>query len=89
MHFSRNDGIVIGITCVQWILEILVSLLVGILHIFKGENRVGEHFLTLFLAWFSYVILPAFYLMADSRFRTDFNEKGLCKALLNAFFQKY
>ena len=65
------------------------SKLIILVSLFKGSNRVAEHSVTLFLAFFSYVVLPSFYLMADGQFRRDFLEKGLLKALYRAFAQNY
>ena len=83
--FFRKNGIVIRVTCWQWVMELALTILASFLHIFKGKNRAIEHGLTLFAAGFSYVILPAFYLMADQQFRNDFDKKGLFKAIINSF----
>ena len=77
----------IGVTCWQWVMELALTILASILHIIKGKNRAIEHGMTLFAAGFSYVILPAFYLMADQQFRNDLEKSGLYKAIINAFKQ--
>ena len=77
----------IGVTCWQWVMELALMILVSIIHIIKGKNRVIEHGMVLFLSGFTYVILPTFYLMADQQFRNDLEKNGLYKAIINAFKQ--
>ena len=85
--FFRNNGIVIGVTCWQWVMELALMILVSIIHIIKGKNRAIEHGMVLFVSGFTYVILPTFYLMADQQFRNNLEKSGLCKAIINAFKQ--
>ena len=69
----------------QWVAELALTILATIIHIIKGKNRAIEHGMTLFVSGFSYVILPAFYLMADQQFRNEFDKKGLWRAIVNSF----
>ena len=85
--FFRKNGIVIRVTCWQWVMELALTILASFLHIIKGKNRAIEHGLTLFAAGFSYVILPAFYLMADQQFRNNLEKSGLFKAIIKVFTQ--
>ena len=85
LQFFRDNGIVIGVTCWQWVMELALTIFATIFHFMRGKNRVIEHGMFLFASGFSYVILPAFYLMADQQFRNDFDKKGLFKAILNSF----
>ena len=77
----------IRVTCWQWVMELALTILSSFLHIFKGKNRAIEHGMTLFAAGFSYVILPAFYLMADQQFRNNLEKSGLFKAIIDALKQ--
>ena len=77
----------IGVTLWQWVMELALTILALIIHVIKGKNRAIEHGMTLFVAGFSYVILPAFYLMADQQFRNNLEKSGLFKAIINAFKQ--
>ena len=77
----------IGVTFWQWVMELALTILASIIHVIKGKNRAIEHGMTLFVAGFSYVILPAFYLMADQKFRNNLEKSGLFKAIINAFKQ--
>ena len=86
---NRDDGIVIGITFWQWIVEIIISVILAFLHMIRGENRALEHFIVLFLAMISYAFFPAFMLLADNRFRRKLEEKGFKTALMSALKQKY
>ena len=74
----------IGVTCWQWVAELALTILATIIHIIRGKNRAIEHGMTLFASGFSYVILPAFYLMADRKFRNDFDKKGFWRAIVNS-----
>ena len=69
--------------------EFIMFALLGILQILKGRNRTSDHFIVLFVAFFFFVIEPAFYLFADIEFRRAFEEKGLKKAIILALNQKY
>ena len=77
----------IGVTFWQWVMELALTILASIIHVIKGKNRAIEHGMTLFVAGFSYVILPAFYLMADQQFRNNLEKSGLFKAIIKAFIQ--
>ena len=77
----------IGVTCWQWIMELALTILVSIIHFINGKNRAIEHGMGVFVAGFSSIVLPAFYLMADQKFRNDLEKSGLCKAIINAFKQ--
>ena len=85
--FFRNNGIVIGVTCWQWVMELALMILVSIIHIIKGKNRAIEHGMVLFVSGFTYVILPTFYLMADQQFRNNLEKSGLFKAIIDALKQ--
>ena len=86
---NRDDGIVIGITFWQWIVEIIISGILAFLHMIRGENRALEHFVVLFLSMISYVFFPAFLFLADNQFRRKLEEKGFKTALMSALKQKY
>ena len=45
--------------------------------------------MTLFLLFFSYIILPSFYFLADPKFRSGLKESGIMKAICSALKQKY
>ena len=73
----------IGVTCWQWVAELALTILYTIIHIIMGKNRAIAHGMMLFVSGFSYVVLPAFYLMADQQFRNDFDKNGLWRAIVN------
>ena len=41
----RDEGIVIAVTIWQWIAELVVSILGGIIFVNHGENRLVDHFM--------------------------------------------
>ena len=90
LHFIfRDDGIIFAVTFWQWIAELVISGIMVFLHINRGKNQALDHFILLFLGFLAYVFFPAFYLMADSKFRRTLEAKGLKKAIISALTQKY
>ena len=67
--FYRDEGIVIAVTIWQWIAEVGVSILGGIIFFNPGENRIVDHFMVFLFIWIVHVVLPAFVLLADNQFR--------------------
>ena len=51
-----------------------------------GCNSDLDKFFTLFMAGFTMIVLPAFYLNGDIEFRTDMAQNGYFNALKNALF---
>ena len=88
--YCSDDGIVISISIWQCLVEFCTNfLIIGSLFIFKEHNYNLLEFLLLIAGCLNYVIFPSFYLLADSRFRNAFYEKGSFKALWSAIKQNY
>ena len=87
--FYRDEGIVIAVTIWQWIAELGVSILGGIIFFNHGENRIVDHFMVFLFIWIVHVVLPAFVLLADNQFRRSLQEKGFMRAIIEALTQKY
>ena len=92
-HFSfsflnRDVGIVINISILQWSVEVgnLVFYVFYIHFIALSYSDVLDKFFTLYQAFFTLVILPAFYLNGDSEFRTDLASNGYLVALKKSLF---
>ena len=79
----------IAITIWQWIAEVVVSILGGIISFNMGENRIVDHFMLFLIIWIVHVVLPAFVLLADNQFRRSLQEKGFIRAIIEALTQKY
>ena len=79
----------IAVTIWQWIAELVVSILGGIVFVNHGENRIVDHFMLFLIIWIVHVVLPAFVLLADSQFRRSLQEKGFIRAIIKALTQKY
>ena len=77
----------IKISILQWILEVAVYIF-SLLYVFfvAGRNSDLDKFFTLFMAGFTMIVLPAFYLNGDIEFRTDMAQNGYFNALKNALF---
>ena len=87
--FCRDEGIVIAVTIWQWIAELVVTILGGIISVNHGENRIVDHFMLFSIIWIVHVVLPAFFLLADSQFRRALQEKGFIRAIIEALTQEY
>ena len=87
--FCRDEGIVIAVTIWQWIAELVVTILGGIISVNHGENRIVDHFMLFSIIWIVHVVLPAFFLLADSQFRRSLQEKGFIRAIIEALTQEY
>ena len=89
----RNDGIIISISVWQVIVEAIFNIIYLTLTWYLslstyslGTSKVS---VTLFFLFFSYIILPSFYFLADPKFRSAFKESGIMKAICSALKQKY
>ena len=87
--FCRDEGIVIAVTIWQWIAELVVTILGGIISVNHGENRIVDHFMLFSIIWIVHVVLPAFFLLADSQFRRSLQERGFIRAIIEALTQEY
>ena len=87
--FFSDMGIVINISITQWIVEVAVYIFSLVYMSFvAGHSSDLDKFFTLFLAGFTMIVLPAFYLNGDIEFRTDMAQNGYFNALKNALFVK-
>ena len=73
-----------GVTFWQWVAELALHIFATTILIVQGKNRALGHGVVVFVSGFSFVILPAFFLMADQQFRNDFDKKGLRRAIVNS-----
>ena len=66
----------------------MVVYIFSLVYVFfvAGHNSDLDKFFTLFMAGFTMIVLPAFYLNGDIEFRTDMAQNGYLKALKNALF---
>ena len=69
----------IGVTCWQWVAELALTIFATTILIIQGKNRALGHGVVLFVSGFSFVILPAFFLLADQQFRNDFDKRDCGK----------
>ena len=79
---------VINISILQWSVEIanLVFYVYYLHFIATGQSSVPDKFFTLYQAFFTIAILPAFYLNGDSEFRTDLESHGYLVAIKKSLF---
>ena len=91
IHNFRNDGIIVAISFWQVLAEFCVNIFLAIsfYYGFQGQNEFLYQFLVITLTFFSYVFFPSIYLLADQRFRSALNQKGMPKAVWLALKQRY
>ena len=58
-------------------------------YVFQGQDEFFDMIFILTLTFFSYVVFPSIYLLADQRFRNALKQKGMPKAVWLALKQKY
>ena len=91
IHNFRNDGIIVAISFWQVLAEFCVNIFLAIsfYYGFQGQNEFLYQFLVITLTFFSYVVFPSIFLLADQRFRNALKQKGMAKAVWLALKQKY
>ena len=91
IHNFRNDGIIVAISFWQVLAEFCVNifLCISVYYGFQGQDEFFDQLFILALTFFSYVVFPSIYLLADQRFRNALKQKGMPKAVWLALKQKY
>ena len=90
INIFRNNGIIIAISFWQCLAEFCVNVLLCIIfYKFHGQDQLIDTFALLTLIFFSYVVFPSIYLLADQRFRNAMKQRGIPKAFWSALKQKY
>ena len=90
LNIFRNNGIIIAISFWQCLAEFCVNVLLCIIfYKFHGQDQFVDTFALLNLIFFSYVVFPSIYLLADQRFRNAMKQRGIPKAFWSALKQKY
>ena len=82
---SRDVGIVIQISILQWVMEIIQNAfyLFYMYHL-RGRSHTLDKFFTLYMMAFTIIVIPLFYLNGDIDFRYDLANYGYMRALKNA-----
>lgn len=84
---KRDNGIVISISIIQWVLEMInVVVYYTYIYFLHGISNYGDKFFSLYLITFAMIIQPSFYLNGDSNFRRNLDKKGIFEALKIALF---
>lgn len=82
---KRDNGIVISISIIQWILELINFIFYYIyIHFLYGNSNIADKFYSLFVITFTLIIQPGFYLTGDSEFRRNLDQNGLSVAMKEA-----
>ena len=83
---SRDNGIVISISIVQWLYEwVNICFFHIYIHSFSGTSLLIDHFFDLYNITALMVIEPCFYLRADETFRRNWANLGPLQAIKLAF----
>ena len=85
---SRDVGIVIQISILQWVMEIIQNAfyLFYMYHL-RGWSHTLDKFFTLYMMAFTIIVIPLFYLNGDIDFRYDLANYGYIRALKNAIWK--
>ena len=77
----RDNGIVLSISMIQWLLEVinLINYLV-FFFFFNGWSKIIDKLYNIFIVSFYAIFQPAFYLNGDFRFRRNLDNKGFIEA---------
>ena len=82
VHRRRTNGVIIRISVLQWCMEMCNLIFYFIYTIFfLGWNHYVDKFFNLYNVAFAMIILPAFYVSADSNFRTHLAKYGILSAV--------
>ena len=86
MCLSRDNGIVISISIVQWLYEwVNICFFHIYIHTFSGTSLLIDNFFDLYNIAALMVIEPCFYLRADETFRRNWANLGPFQAIKLAF----
>ena len=78
----RTNGLFISISVLQWCIEMCNLIFFFIYTIFfLGWNNSVDKFFNLYNVAFAMIIVPAFYVSADSNFRTQLAKYGILSAV--------
>ena len=82
VHRRRTNGVIIRISVLQWCVE-MCSLIFYFIYtiLFLGWNHYVDKFFNFYVVAFAMIILPAFYVSADSNFRTHLANYGIFSAV--------
>ena len=92
-HHNRNsfrdNGIVISISVIQWIVEVLHMTIFYLYSYMKTDyTNIIDQFFNLYAIIITVIILPSFYLNGEAAFRRNLAIYGSFKAMKNAIFGK-
>ena len=88
--FFRDEGVIVSITYWQWALELTFNLLMILFHSYvRGNERRMDDWIGISMFFFGFVVLPAFYFLADVRFRRVLDQQSIHVALWMALTQRY
>ena len=85
----RDNGIVISISVIQWIVEVLHMTIFYLYSYMKTDyTNIIDQFFNLYAIIITVIILPSFYLNGEAAFRRNLAIYGSFKAMKNAIFGK-
>ena len=83
---SRDNGIVISISIVQWLFEYINILFVHLyMHAILGYSPLMDKLFGLYKIGSLMVVEPCFYLKGDETFRRNWANLGFIEAMKQAF----
>ena len=88
-NIFRDNGIVISISVIQWIVEVLhMNIFYFYIYMIVGYSNIIDKFFNLYLIIIMVVVLPSFYLNGEAAFRRNLVVHGPFKAIKNVIVGK-
>ena len=88
-NIFRDNGIVISISVIQWIVEVLhMNIFYFYIYMIVGYSNIIDKFFNLYLITITIIILPSFYLKGEAAFRRNLTVNGPFKAMKNVIIGK-
>ncbi len=82
---KQDNGIVIYISIVQWVIEMINFILYHVyIYFIHGISNFADKFYSLYLMAFILMIQPCFYITGDATFRRKVMEDGIWVAMIYA-----
>ena len=88
-NIFRDNGIVISISVIQWIVEVLhMNIFYFYIYMIVGYSNIIDKFFNLYLIIIMVVVLPSFYLNGEAAFRRNLVAHGPFRAMKNVIIGK-
>ena len=89
LNIFRDNGIVISISLIQWIVEFIhMVIYYSYIYMLNGYSNLIDKFFNLYAIVVNVIILPCFYLNGEAAFRRNLVTFGPMRAMKNVITGK-